>query len=280
MATILENQANISYLYDGVTSALAATSNTATTTLADACSVSVTKTPLNAEARNGDNVSYIVRVENTGSTALTGVTLSDNLGAGTLVYAPASLRVYVNSTPVAVTPTTTVGTLAFTLPGNLQPGDIIIAVYNARVNFTGDTSVNTVTVTGTGLNQAACQVSETATSTINAESYADLTIYKTSSAENINSGDTLSYTFTILNSGNIPATNVVLTDDLPSEFTINSVSATTNGVTTAYLPTEYTVDTLTNTITLPNATGTEITVPAAMAEGPGVTTVVITGTVA
>ncbi len=280
MATILENQANISYLYDGITDALAATSNIATTTLADACSVVITKTPLSASFRRGEVVSYAVRVENTGSAALGNVTVTDDLDTGALVYVPDSLIVYVNSDPVTVTPTTTVGTLAFVMPANVQPGDVVIALYSARVNSAADTVVNTATVTGTGLNAAACALSETATAAISAESYADLAIYKASSAENINSGDTLSYTFTILNSGNSPATDVVLTDDLPDEFTINSVTVTTAGATTSYSAAEYNVDTTTNTITLPNTTGAQITVPAATVQGPGVTTVVITGIVA
>ncbi len=121
---------------------------------------------------------------------------------------------------------------------------------------------------------------ETAEATITAANFAELAIYKNASADSIVSGDTLTYTFTILNSGNSAATDVVLTDNLPDEFTITSVTVTSEGVTRAYAASEYDVDTTTNTITLPNATGLAITVPAATAQGPGITTVTITGTVA
>lgn len=279
MATILENQANISYLYDGITDAQGATSNVATTTLADACSVAVTKTPLLPSYRNGDNVSYVIRIENTGSAALANVTVTDDLANGALVYIPDSLQVYVDSNLVAVAPTATGTSLVFTLPVNIQPSEVVLAVYTARVNSAAGTVTNTATVAGTGLNPAACTVLEVATAVITEASFADLTIFKESSADTVNSGDSLTYTFTIQNRGNTEATNVVLTDDLPDEFTITRVAVTTDGVTTIYTADDYTVDTITNTITLPNATGIQITVPAATAQGSGITTVEITGTV-
>ncbi len=276
MATILENQASISYLYQGTGVSQGATSNVASTVLTDACSVIITKTPLSETFRNGDRVSYIIRIENTGSAGLSGVTVTDNLGDA-LSYVGTSLNVYVQGEAVTVTPTPGADTLSFTLPVTLAPGEVVIAAYTAAVNTTADTITNTVTVTGTGLNPGACQLSEQATATITAEAFAELSIYKASDAATVISGDTLTYTFTILNSGNSPATDVVLTDSLPSAFTADTVSVSTEGTTTVYTPDQYTIDPTTNTITLPNATGPEITVPAATAAGPGTTTVTITG---
>ncbi len=155
MATILESQAYISFLYDGITDALAATSNVAATTLADACSVTVTKTPLSATFRNGDYVSYVLRIENTGSAALSGVTVTDDLSAGELVYLTDSLRVYIDSNLVAVTPTTVGTSLSFTLPVNIASGEAVIAVYTARVTSANGTVTNTATVAGTGVNPSA-----------------------------------------------------------------------------------------------------------------------------
>ncbi len=279
MATILENKATISYLYDGITDTQDATSNVASTTLADACSVIVTKTPLTASFRPGDNVSYVLRIENTGSAALSGVTVTDDLAVGELVYALNSLVVYVNNTLTPITPTAAGTSLSFTLPANLASGEVVIAAYSARTNSTASTITNTATVTGTGLNPAACQLSEAASSTITAANFADLSIYKESSAATVTSGDALTYTFTIMNSGNSQATNVTLTDDLPDEFEIDTVTVTSEGVSKTYTVDEFDLEETTNTITLPNATGTQITVPQATTEGPGITTVIITGRV-
>ena len=69
-------------------------------------------------------------------------------------------------------------------------------------------------------------------------------------------------------------------DTLPAGFTITGVQSVTNGVTTTYTPADYTLDTATNTLTLPG-TGSAVTisVPAATAAGPGVTTIIVSGTV-
>lgn len=282
MAEILENRANISYSYNGSDVPRGAASNTTSTLLVDPCSVRVTKIPLSTTYKNGDTVSYIVRIENTGSAALNQITVVDNLGADTnpkpLTYVAGSLNVYVNGDPITVTPTTD-ATLSFTLPSSLSPGTEIIAVYSASTDAQTASITNTVTVTGTGENPAVCTVEQSASATVTATAYANLSIYKSASENTITAGDELTYTFTIMNNGNAEATNVVLTDTLPAVFTVETVSVTTGTQTRVYDPSEYTIDATTNTITLPSTTGTAITVPAATAEGPGIVTVTIVGRV-
>ena len=94
----------------------------------------------------------------------------------------------------------------------------------------------------------------------------------------VSSGDTLTYTFVIENSGNIPATNVVITDTLPQGFAIISIQSETDGVITVYDEEDYTVG-ADNTLILPTGDGVSITVPARTQAGNGVTTVTIVGTV-
>lgn len=282
MATILENRANISYSYNGSQGRPGAESNTTSTVLVEPCSVTLTKSPLYASYRSGDTVSFVVRAENTGSAALEGVTFSDNLGSDAavkpLTYVSDSLRVYVDGAPVTVTPSQS-GGLSFTLASALLPGSSVIAVYSAVTDSDSASVTNTVTMTATGAAPAGCAINQTAESTVTAVSYANLSIYKSASADTVTSGEQLSYTFTIMNGGSAEATDVVLTDTLPSVFSVQTVSVTDASGTRVYGAGEYSVDAATNTITLPNTAGEPITVAAATDSGPGIATVTVTGKV-
>ena len=119
--------------------------------------------------------------------------------------------------------------------------------------------------------------SDSVSVTIEREDFAQIDIIKSVDKATVSSGDTLTYTFTIENSGNIPATNVVITDSLPEGFAITSIVSESEGVTTVYDATDYTVS-ADNTLTLPIGTKT-ITVPARDESGNGIVTVTVTGVV-
>ena len=166
----------------------------------------------------------------------------------------------------------------------LQSGDSITVLYVAQVSGAVADTVETITNTAqvTAREQSATGAVVTAqpapTVTLPREDFAQIDIVKTADKAVISSGDTLTYTFTIENSGNIPATNVVITDTLPTGFTIQSIQSVTDGVTTIYGATDYTVD-ASNTLTLPTGGAQTITVPARTELGNGVTTVIVTGIV-
>ena len=82
MPTPLNNQASIRYSYNNNTGTGAASSNTVTTNLLDRYTLSATKTPLSATFRPGENITYVLRLENNGSGDLYNVTVADNLGSG------------------------------------------------------------------------------------------------------------------------------------------------------------------------------------------------------
>ena len=288
MPTPLNNQASIRYSYNNNTGTGAASSNTVTTNLLDRYTLSATKTPLSATFRPGENITYVLRLENNGSGDLYNVTVADNLGSGgaaaPLVYNTASLRAYVGGNLVTLTPTSQPGLLTAVLPGALPAGGAALLVYTARVREDLDRSVqditNTAAVTANGGSAAgpAVTVTPAPTATILRESYAAVSLYKEGDKQNIMSGDTLTYTFTLTNEGNQIADDVTLTDALPTGFTVNQVSVTSGGTTTVLSPSDYTIA-ADNTITIPSATGTAIQVPAATVASPGVTTVEISGTV-
>ncbi len=277
------NQARLSYL-DNVT-----VSNVAVGELLEA--ITITKTPILDTYSSSDSVVYVISIVNSGSVSYNGLTITDNLGAysfnGTSVipldYTAGSIKYFINGI-LQPTPTA-IDTSPLTVSGISAPaGGNATIVYEATTNqfapiLDGGQIVNTVTLTGAGLAPAS------ASATINAESAPLLSITKAISPIPVSSGGTVTYTFTISNTGNTPIVatdNAILTDLF--DPILSNITATLNGVALVegegYSYNEATglFRTLEGQITVPSATYTqgpngEYTVT------PGVSTLVITGTI-
>lgn len=290
MPTILTNQARVTYNYNGGQTDFA-DSNETVTTMLEQYSLAATKTALTNSFRPGYPVTYQMLVTNNGRGPVYNITVTDNMGGAApttpLQYVTGSASVYKNGTQTATNPTSTAGNLVFTLTDPLEPGESALITYIANVRPDLDGTVATVSnsaaVAGNGGSTAgpAVAVTPSPVFTVTRQTYADVSIYKQADKSTVVAGDTLTYTFTLTNSGAVPATNVVLTDNLPTNFTVNQVSITSGGATNVVPTADYTV-TAGNEITLPNntATTTSITVPAAANGVPGTAVVTISGTVA
>lgn len=284
MATFY-NQATLSY-NDTTTN-----SNIVTGELVEV--LTATKTAIPANYRAGDRITYIVSIQNSGATAVTGVEISDNLGEYafgnvTLVplsYVDGSVRYYING-DITASPAVTAGPpleiSGITIPAN---GNALI-IYQADVNAfapleTASTITNTASITGTGLVNAVM-----ATATVTADDSANLSITKSLSPETVTENGELTYTFVIQNTGNTAVTvadNAIVTDTF--DPVLNPISVTFNG-TAWTAPANYTYDTATGEfatvagqITVPAATYTQDSVTGAWITQPGVSTLKITGTV-
>jgi len=286
MATQINNSATATYGY-GRNSRDSASSNVATTNLITEFAISGYKESLNSAFRAGENITYYVHVSNDGTSPLYNVTISDNLG-GTqtpLTFVDSSAVLNINGTNSPIIPTS-VNPLTFVLPTPLGAGDLATLTYVARVSSSILDSLTEITNTATiQANEGSStgpviSVTPSPSITLPLEDYANVTMSKTVSTNEITVGETFSYTITLANSGNLDATGVIVTDVLPNNFVISSITSVTNGTLTTFTTSDYTIDPVTNTLTLPNTSSAlSIIVPASTITGDGTTIITITGSI-
>ena len=252
-----------------------------------------TKTAVEGTYTPGQIVTYVVTLRNTGTGVLTGLTVTDDLGGyvfnGTtvypLTYVDGSAALFTNGVPQAAPAVTAGQPLVFTGISVPAGGDAVL-VYQAQANTFADpapggTVVNTVTVTGDGLNAPV-----TATETVDAAVDAALTISKSVTPAQVVDNDRITYTFVIQNSGNQP---VVATDNASVSDTfdpiLTALSVTfdgavwTQGVQYNYNEATGLFTTVPGQILVPAATYVQDPVTGAYTATPGIATLVVTGTV-
>ena len=255
--------------------------------------VVATKTAVEASYTPGNLVTYVITLRNTGNSVLTDLTVTDDLGAYEfegetvypLTYEEGSAALFVDGVPQAA-PAVTAGPPLVVTGINIPGGGDAVLVYQARANEFANpaadgTIVNTVTVTGDGINAPI-----TATETVTADAEAALTISKSITPTQVVDNDRVTYTFVIQNTGNEA---VEATDDAAITDTFNPILTdlvvTFNGVTWTE-GVEYNYEeatglftTVPGQITVPAATYTRDPETGAFIGNPGIATLVVTGTI-
>ena len=255
--------------------------------------LTATKTAIEGTYAPGELVTYVVTLRNTGGTALTGVTVTDDLGGYVfegntvypLTYEDGSATVFVNGVPQAA-PAVTAGPPLVVSGLNIPAGGDLVLVYQARANQFADpaadgTIVNTVTVTGDGITTPI-----TATETVTAASAPELTVSKSISPTQVVDNDRVTYTFVIQNTGNeavVATDNAVITDTFDpilTDLVVTYDGATwTEGVQYTYDAATGLFATLPGAVTVSAATYTQDPVTGAYTLTPGIATLTVTGTI-
>ena len=279
MATNISNQASVSFGYEGSTETVTNESNVVSAVINDEYGFNLELTSSSTSYRPGETITYFVKITNTGSASLSNIVVSDDMAGGVINYISGTAQMIYsdNITPLSVS---SENPLEMTLPITLPAGDSVIVTYNTSVGSTVTARtteiVNTVTVSALGGSQT---ITETASLTLTIEEYADVTIEKYQNTDNVNIGGTMIYTLVLTNKGNLDAENVVISDQLPSQFNVVSIVSDNNGNVHTYGSDEYTVSG-TKLLTLPTGTGTPIVVPSDDGTGINTTVITITGTLA
>ena len=252
-----------------------------------------TKTAVEGSYAPGQIVTYVVTLRNTGNGALTGLTVTDDLGGydfnGTtvypLTYETGSAALFTNGVPQAAPAVTAGPPLVFSGISVPAGGDTVL-VYQAQANAyadpaAGGTIVNTVTVTGDGLSAPI-----TAQETVAVTTQPMLTISKSITPAQVVDNDRVTYTFVIQNSGNqavVATDNASITDTFDPILTALAVTfdgATwTEGVQYNYDETTGLFTTVAGQILVPAATYVQDPVTGAYTATPGIATLVVTGTI-
>jgi len=220
-----------------------------TQTLASAAAIDLQKTGTlnlgaNSRADAGDTITYAFTVTNTGNVTLTNITLADTVGGITINGGPiASLA------PGASNSTTFTGSYTLT-----------------QTDVDAGTFTNTATVTGTPPSGPNVTDSDDDTRTITPAPSMDLVKTGTlnlGANSRADAGDTITYAFTVTNTGNVTLSNITLADTVGG-ITINggpiaSLAPGASNSTTftgSYTLTQTDVDagTFTNTATVTGTT--------------------------
>lgn len=223
------NQAITSYTYivDPSQPPVTATSssNTVSTAVVDA-SLSVIKNTDSLVQSTDGTITYTVVVQNNGNTTANTVTLTDLVPGGT-AFIPNSVTINTISVPGA---DPNVG-----IPLNsVAPPEIVTVTFQVIVQSIPNVNPisNTARIDYTFIaDPTAPIISRTITSNPAFTQISDATIIslKAVNAQQATTGDILTYTITLENNGNIPATNLVFLDTIPQGTTFVENSFTLNG---------------------------------------------------
>lgn len=256
--------------------------------------LSVTKTAVVDTFDPDGTVTYVISIVNSGSSDFTGLNITDDLGGYEqgepallrypLAYTADSVLYYINGALQAAPTVQTGPPLVIeniSVPANGNATIIYDAAITEYAPLEAESSIrNEAAISGGGLANAL-----SAAETVTAAVGPNLAITKNVSPSAVAENGRITYTLTIVNTGNAPALagdNIVITDTF--DPILENITATLDG--TLLTPdTDYTYDEATGLFT---TTAGRITVPAATfqqeADGtrtsePGVAVLVVSGTI-
>ena len=224
---ILQNQGTLLFTPQGGVQG-SAVSNMTSTELEITYGLEVTHGASPLTYTEGDIITYTVILRNTGSGTLVLPTVSVDLAGGALDYLEGSATAFLyaggEATPYPFT--VSGGSVVFSFADPLPAGGIVILTYQAAVTAAAGDSITSI-ATGTAAEGVATGpiITDSDSVTINRT---PITIVKSAPAT-ATVGDTINYQFAITNNTATPIAFNSLSDQLPTQFSLTSVTLTVGG---------------------------------------------------
>lgn len=218
----ISNQASASFTFtppDGRPLSGTAVSNTVTLQVS-APNIVVVKSSTSTSVAIGDTVTYNVNISNNGIEAVNSIILNDPTPAGAAFVTGS---VSVNGVPFPnLNPSSGISI------GTLAPGASALVAYSVTVTSVPPTAtiINKASVTFTSGVFSGSTFSNTVTIPVYQP---NISVVKTASTKNATTGDAVSYTLTVSNTGNYPA-SLIITDNIPAGTTFVPNSVLINGL--------------------------------------------------
>ncbi len=224
--TVVHNEAKVVCAEDqqGVTA-------TKDVTVHSAPVLTIDKKDLTDPVQAGDNITYQITVSNTGNMNAHNVVITDTVPANTTFVSASFVS---GATGMITDPGAgNTGDVQWTLSGTLDVGNSAVVQLVVKTNSplpNGTTIDNTASVRS----DEVSPVSDSETTTVG--SGPKLEITKTDSPDPVQAGDNITYTITVTNTGNMNATEFVITDTVPANTTFVSASFVSGATGTINAP--------------------------------------------
>ncbi|WP_334056460.1 isopeptide-forming domain-containing fimbrial protein [Polaribacter sp. P097] len=202
--TVTQDQTDSDATADDLTETITVTSSDLVTT----------KTVDLSTVNEGDTIVYSILVENNGTSDATNVNLTDVLPTGVTYLSDDSVGTYNPNTGLWIL-------------GDVAAGSSKTLNINAEINAgTAGQSITNTTSAAIADQSDPSTANDVLSATVIVRSESDIVLTKVVDNDNPDEGDIVTYTITVTNNGGATATNLVVSDNLPSGLAYNQAIVT------------------------------------------------------